>query len=91
MKEFKGTRRVWYSTTDGEANFYGIATDENWLMRIQQQGELMPLEQEANQKLIASAPEMLEALQNLENDKNQIPAHAWKMVQDAITKAVGDD
>lgn len=37
--------------------------------------------------LISAAPDMLEALQNLENDDNSIPEHAWKMVQDAIRKA----
>jgi hypothetical protein len=37
--------------------------------------------------LISAAPDMLEALQNLENDDNSIPEHAWKMVQNAIRKA----
>lgn len=44
-------------------------------------------EHEANAKLIAAAPDLLEALQNLENDNGQIPDHAWKLVQDAIAKA----
>lgn len=44
-------------------------------------------EARANAALIAAAPEMLEALQNLENDDNSIPAHAWAMVQSAIAKA----
>lgn len=47
-------------------------------------------EADANQKLIAAAPDMLKALQNLENDFEEIPPLAWKKVQDAITKAVGD-
>lgn len=37
--------------------------------------------------LIAAAPDMIEALQNLENYDNRIPSHAWKRVQDAIKKA----
>jgi len=41
-----------------------------------------------NATLIAAAPEMLAALQNLENDNNTIPAHAWKLVQDAIKSAI---
>lgn len=41
----------------------------------------------ANAKLIAAAPELLEALQNLENDNNAIPPHAWDKVQKAIKKA----
>lgn len=44
-----------------------------------------------NAKLIASAPKMLEALQNLENDDNSIPEHAWRLVQDAIECAVGNE
>jgi len=32
---------------------------------------------------------MLEALENLENDDNSIPYHAWDMVQSAIAKAKG--
>ncbi len=39
--------------------------------------------------LIAAAPKMLEALQNLENDANQIPPHAWKMVKESIKSALG--
>jgi len=39
--------------------------------------------------LIAAAPDMYEALKNLENDNNQIPDLAWQMVQDAIAKAEG--
>jgi hypothetical protein len=35
-----------------------------------------------------AAPQMLQALQNLENDNNQIPEHAWKMVQEAINLAL---
>ena len=36
-----------------------------------------------------AAQKMLEALQNLENDSNQIPPHAWSMVQEAIACALG--
>lgn len=44
---------------------------------------------EANARLIAAAPTMLEALQNLENDDGAIPGHAWDMVQKAIQQATG--
>jgi len=37
--------------------------------------------------LIAAAPDLLHALQNIENDNGQIPDHAWKVIQDAIAKA----
>lgn len=45
----------------------------------------------ANAKLIAAAPQMLEALQNLENDANQMPDTAWQLVKDAINSAVGNE
>ena len=57
----KNTNGPWINTTDGEANFYGIATNNDWLFRIQQNGSLSLDEQEANAKLIAVAPELLEA------------------------------
>lgn len=40
-----------------------------------------------NMKLIAAAPDLLEALQNIENDSNTIPETIWKMRNDAIEKA----
>ena len=43
----------------------------------------------ANAALIAAAPDMLQALENLENDDRAIPDHAWMMVKDAIDKAKG--
>lgn len=39
------TRINWQLMLDGEANFHGIATKENWLMRIQFNGEL-PISQQ---------------------------------------------
>lgn len=45
-------------------------------------------ESEANAKLIAAAPELLEACLNLENDDNSIPDHAWNKIQMAIKKAI---
>ena len=38
----------------------------------------------------AAAFDMLEALENLENDSGNMPATAWKLVQDAIAKANGE-
>lgn len=44
-------------------------------------------EQKANAKLITAAPDLLEALMNIENDDNSIPATIWEMRNAAIKKA----
>ena len=40
-------------------------------------------------QLFAAAPEMLIALQNIENDNKSIPEPIWSMVQNVIKKAIG--
>lgn len=47
-------------------------------------------ENRANALLISAAPDLLEALKNLENDDGQIPDHAWTLCQDAIRAAEGE-
>ena len=48
------------------------------------------IKEEANARLIAAAPDLLEACENIENDGGQVPEHVWKMIQAAIAKATGD-
>ena len=51
--------------------------------------EADPATRKANASLIAAAPDMLEALENIENDDMHMPATAWRMIQNAIRKAKG--
>lgn len=44
---------------------------------------------DADAKLIAAAPDLLEAAQNIENDDGHIPITIWNMLQAAIEKAGG--
>ena len=72
--EFQGTAEGWKFTSDGEANFYGIKTGKNWLMRIQQNGELMPAKQMANMQLILASQKMIKALQYVAKRLDEIDA-----------------
>ena len=46
---------------------------------------------EADAKLISAAPDLLEALVNIENDDGRIPETIWAMRNAAIAKARGID
>jgi hypothetical protein len=81
---------VWSSRKECEDREDG----ESWLsMRKRTETDRIEIEKEreANAKLIAAAPLLLEALQNIENDDGSIPATIWKLRNDAINKALGDE
>lgn len=46
-------------------------------------------EAKANAQLISAAPDLFEALINIENDDNRIPASIWDLRNKAIKKALG--
>ena len=52
----------WAIKAQGEPNHYFTLSNGRWLAAIQFNGELWVLEQEANARLIAAAPELLEVL-----------------------------
>jgi hypothetical protein len=57
-----------HKAVHGEPNQSMILADDrsgNWIMAVQHQGEFMPEKQEANARLIAAAPELLEALTSI--------------------------
>jgi len=93
MSAGKHTPGPWWVTDHGVRDVGGYIAHTNSVQRYEGQDERYALEvaqREADKRLIAAAPDLLEALQNLENDDNSIPAHAWALVQAAINKATGD-
>lgn len=44
---------------------------------------------DANMRLIAAAPELLDMLKTIENDGKQVPAWLWDRIQATIAKAEG--
>lgn len=100
MKQFNGTKGNW---KQGKHFSYIVSnvrpprktyTEDNYKSEKEYYGGYLVCESIARKEdadLLSAAPKMLEALQNLENDANQIPEHAWKMVQDAISCALGNE
>ena len=71
-----------------EGNWTALNLHNNWLVVNEQTNNLIEIRaNEANAKLIAAAPELLEALMNIENDGNTIPDTIWEMRCNAIKKA----
>ena len=97
----KHTPGPWILFQDQSVRHYaGIEAGKLSIVSIGYPDELNPIDDSgvhgntedealANAYLIAAAPDLLEALENLENDDNSIPSHAWDMVQSAIAKAKG--
>ena len=92
MKDFKGTQGRWH-TVEKNRVIYVENKDQVLVAELDNHKTLgfhqpTPAAVYFNAKLIASAPEMLEALIDLENDNNSIPKPIWDKVQNAIKKAL---
>ena len=90
MSEFKGTKGKWEYRYDNVADFYSIYTnldiEDNSICGIWHEHTI---EHEANAKLIAAAPELLEALQKLVGNGFQIPSNIdMENAKKAISKAL---
>ena len=75
--------------TAGEGNGITSVVTEDTIIPVAYVAWTNRVTQAANARLIASAPDLLAALENLENDDGSIPSHAWELVQAAIAKATG--
>ena len=71
--ETKHTPGPWRFIEQGDANMYGMVTAGNrWIISFRQNGELMSETELANAKLMAAAPELLEALKLILSDIKQL-------------------
>ena len=104
MKEFKGTNGEWNAccTGEGEKSHYVFDAVEGVICGMHsndpndEKGNFESMEpvitieeRQANAKLIAAAPELLEALQYLVKSKSIAPILGWSLAEQAIEKALG--
>ncbi len=90
MKNFNGTKGEWtahLNVLDSDVN--SVLFDFGTICTIDRNIGLNKKDADANIKIIASAPDMLQALISLENENNSIPKPIWDKVQNAIEKALG--
>ena len=95
----KYTAAPWYFHPQGEANIYAINHYKekykfpSWLLVLQHNGEQLTAEQEANMRLIAAAPDLLEVLESFMRDTGLVKLMRPDQVRrakDAIAKAKGE-
>ena len=72
----------------GTKGLYSQITANSILPETDEEYKQQKEEIEANMKLYAAAPEILEALLSIENDNNSIPKSIWEMRNKAINKAL---
>ena len=68
-----------------------IYCNEKPIIRIAINNYSTKAEAKANAQLISAAPDLFEALINIENDDNRIPATIWEMRNKALNKALGEE
>lgn len=90
--EFKGTKFTWKNFTSDDETFNVIAGGDTLLAEVKQRD--IKGEAKANAQLIAAAPELLKALQNIlniefEEDQNKV-FEAFYNGKKAIKKALGE-
>lgn len=84
MSEFKGTKGKWRTYNSDDDSITIVKEDESQAIAFLPE---LFIESEANAKLIACAPEMLDLLSSIENDEKQVPKFLWDKIQQLIKKA----
>ncbi len=93
--EFKGTKGKWYlqNYTDAYTNIIRVKTDTHDGIYLGSSSQNPSPEYRANAKLIAAAPDLLEAVQSLLKWSAHFPEAMNENIliaKDAINKALGD-
>lgn len=91
IMEFKGTKGEWnyHITGNGTTDYHNIKTNDGRVVALVYPNYVTNEEMEANAKLIASAPDLLEALQDLVRfcEENEVFAEL-ELANQAIEKAL---
>ena len=86
------TKGKWIKTIhdciEGEIFIY---CNEKPIIRIAINNYSTKSEAKANAQLISAAPDLFDALINIENDDNRIPSTIWEMRNKALNKALGEE
>lgn len=86
MSDIKPSQGAWESREQGQANFYTISADGNWLMSVYINGEKHTVEQKKIMKLIVASPKLREGLKILltaVNDKDPDPVIVFAAIEKA--------
>lgn len=90
----KHTPGPWKAVRPGEfCDHWEIVSDDEfaWNIACAWKNIVDDPDGEANARLIAAAPELLAALESIENDCGHIPGLIWEMRNAAIAKARGGE
>lgn len=91
MKEFKGTKGKWHYQEDSDAYTHIVRPDEKSGQIIAQLNQDTSGVTEANARLIACAPELLEELETLVSAMDEISPVGWRTrsAKNIIERAYG--
>ena len=93
-EEVKHTAGPWNWHEQGDANEYALLSNtKRWVIAFRQNGEILTGQQRANARLIAAAPELLEACQMIAQwmKSEGIAPNRLEEIEKVISKALKTD